>query len=516
MTRVVTIFDTTLRDGEQSPGASMTLEEKLRIARQLARLKVDVIEAGFPVASDGDFEAVRRIAQEIAGPVICGLARTHEKDIRRAAEALQPAAKRRIHTFIATSPIHMEKKLQKKPDEVLRLAVESVKRCREFTDDVEFSPEDAGRSEPAFLYEIVAAVLEAGATTVNIPDTVGYTLPHQFGELVAGIFAHVPAMKQNTLSVHCHNDLGLAVANSLAGVLNGANQIECTINGIGERAGNAALEEVVMAIRTRKDLFQCVTGVQTTELCPASRLLSTVIGFPVPPNKAIVGSNAFAHESGIHQHGVIMDSRTYEIMHAQDVGLSTARLVLGKHSGRHAFRKRLEELNLRLSDEQLDKAFTLFKRLADRKKEVFDEDLLALVEDEVPQQPETYALKYFHTVSGNDTIPTATIILEKDGQAHQDAACGDGPVDAACNAIDRITGVECAIAGYSLRAVTGGKDAVGEVVITVRTGEQSAVGRGASTDVVEASVQAYLHAVNKLIHRLRNGSAPPPGSRLDY
>jgi 2-isopropylmalate synthase len=516
MTRVVKIFDTTLRDGEQSPGASMTLEEKLRIAQQLARLKVDIIEAGFPVASDGDFESVRRVAREVTGPVICGLARTHEKDIRRAAEALEPAGRRRIHTFIATSPIHMEKKLQKKPAEVLRIAVESVRLCREFTDDVEFSPEDAGRSESAFLYEIVAAALEAGATTINIPDTVGYTLPQQFGDLVAGIFANVPAMARNTLSVHCHNDLGLAVANSLAGVMSGANQVECTINGIGERAGNAALEEVVMAIRTRKDLFQCVTGIQTTELCPASRLLSTVIGFPVPPNKAIVGANAFAHESGIHQHGVIMDSRTYEIMHAQDVGLSTARLVLGKHSGRHAFRKRLEELNLHLTDEQVDKAFALFKRLADRKKEVFDEDLLALVEDEVPNAPQTYTLKYFHTVSGNVTIPTATIILEREGKPLQDAACGDGPVDAACNAIDRITGLDCEIAGYSLRAVTGGKDAVGEVVVTLRAGEQTAVGRGASTDVVEASVQAYLHAVNKLVQRRQAGAVKPPASRLDY
>jgi 2-isopropylmalate synthase len=297
--------------------------------------------------------------------------------------------------------------------------------------------------------------------------------------------------------------------------MHGANQVECTINGIGERAGNAALEEIVMAIRTRKDLFQCVTGVQTTEIVPSSRLLSSVIGFPVPPNKAIVGANAFAHESGIHQHGVIMDSRTYEIMHAQDVGLTTARLILGKHSGRHAFRKRLEELNLRLSDEQVDRAFALFKRLADRKKEVFDEDLLALVEDEVPNAPQAYRLKYFHTVSGNETIPTATVILERDGKPQRDAATGDGPVDAACNAIDRITGLDCEIAGYSLRAVTGGKDAVGEVVVTVRSGDLSAVGRGASTDVVEASIQAYLHAVNKLVQRRQDGPAKP-APRIDY
>jgi len=516
MTRIVRIFDTTLRDGEQSPGASMTLDEKLRIARQLARLKVDVIEAGFPIASDGDFESVRRIAQEVSGPVICGLARANEMDIRRAAEALEPAARRRIHTFIATSPIHMEKKLQKSPGEVLRLAVEAVRLARSFTDDVEFSAEDAGRSDPVFLHEIVAAVLEAGATTVNIPDTVGYTLPHQFGELVAGIFAAVPAMARNTLSVHCHDDLGLAVANSLAGVLNGANQVECTLNGIGERAGNAALEEVVMALRTRKDTFGCSTGILTPEIYPSSRLLSSIIGFPVPPNKAIVGANAFAHESGIHQHGVIMDSRTYEVMRAQDVGWSTARLILGKHSGRHAFRKRLQELNYNLTEEQLDKAFGLFKRMADRKKEIFDEDLVAIVEDEVLTLPQTYTLKYFHTVSGNETIPSATLILEKEGTLLQDAACGDGPVDAACNAIDRITGVDCDLVGFTLRAVTGGKDALGEVLVSVRSGNDTAQGRGASTDVIEASVLSYLHAVNKIIHRRRLGSTRPSSPPVDF
>ncbi len=517
MSRIIRVFDTTLRDGEQSPGASMTLDEKLRVARQLARLRVDIIEAGFPIASDGDFESVRRVAQEVKGPVICGLARAGEKDIRRAAEALQPAAKRRIHTFIATSPIHMEKKLQKRPEEVLRLAVEAVKLARTFTDDVEFSAEDAGRSEPGFLREIVAAVVEAGATTVNIPDTVGYTLPHQFGELIASLLEAVPTLRQQTVSVHCHDDLGLAAANSLAGVLNGADQIECTLNGIGERAGNAALEEVVMAIRTRKDLFAgCTTNVHTPEIYPASRLLSGTIGFPVPPNKAVVGANAFAHESGIHQHGVIMDSRTYEVMHAQDVGWTTARLVLGKHSGRHAFRKRLQELDFALTEEQVDRAFSLFKRLADRKKEIFDEDLVALVEDEVLTLPQTYTLKYFHTVSGNETIPTATVILLKDGEALQDAACGDGPVDAACNAIDRITGIECDLGGFTLRAVTGGKDALGEVLVSVRSGRETVQGRGASTDVIEASVLAYLHAVNKLVHRRQNGSAAPVSPRADY
>jgi len=391
-----------------------------------------------------------------------------------------------------------------------------VAHARKYTDNIEFSAMDASRTDPEFICQLLKAVIDAGATTVNVPDTVGYAMPQQFGGLIDGVFKNVPNIDRAVVSIHCHNDLGLAVANSLESLRRGARQVECTINGIGERAGNAALEEVVMAIRTRKDLFQCVTGVQTTELCPSSRLLSTVIGFPVPPNKAIVGANAFAHESGIHQHGVIMDSRTYEIMHAQDVGLSTARLVLGKHSGRHAFRKRLEELNLHLTDEQVEKAFALFKRLADRKKEVFDEDLLALVEDEVPNAPQTYTLKYFHTVSGNVTIPTATIILEREGKPLQDAACGDGPVDAACNAIDRITGLDCEIAGYSLRAVTGGKDAVGEVVVTLRAGEQTAVGRGASTDVVEASVQAYLHAVNKLVQRRQAGTAKPPASRLDY
>jgi 2-isopropylmalate synthase len=508
MTRTVRIFDTTLRDGEQSPGASMTIEEKLRMARQLARLKVDIIEAGFPIASEGDFESVRAIAREIAGPVICGLARASEKDILRAAEAIQPAPRRRIHTFIATSPIHMEKKLRKKPAEVLKDAVAAVKLAKSFTDDVEFSPEDAGRSELAFLYDVVAAAIEAGATTINIPDTVGYTLPAQFGQLIADILTNVPAMRQQTLSVHCHNDLGLAAANSLAGVLNGANQIECTINGIGERAGNAALEEVVMAIRTRRDLFQCVTNINAAELFAASRLLIAIIGFPVPPNKAVVGANAFAHEAGIHQHGIIADTGTYEIMRAQDVGWTTSRLVLGKHSGRHAFRKRLEELNFRLSDADLDRAFEIFKRLADRKKEIFDDDLVAIIEDEIQSPPQTYLLKYFHTVSGNNTIPSATVILERDGKPVQDAACGDGPVDAACNAIDRITGIACDLVDYNLRAVTGGKDAVGEVVVTVRAQDQTAQGRGASTDVIEASIRAYLHAVNKLIHRRANGSVP--------
>ncbi len=499
MDRVVQVFDTTLRDGEQSPGVSLQVKEKVEIAQQLARLGVDVIEAGFPVASPGDFEAVQAVAGAVQGPVIAALARAVPGDIARAWEAVQNATRPRIHTFIATSPIHMAKKLNKEPEEVLEMAVEAVRLAKTFTADVEFSAEDATRSDPGFLCRIFGAVIQAGATVINIPDTVGYTTPVEFARLIEYVRAHTPGIDGVTISVHCHDDLGLAVANSLAAVAAGATQVECTVNGLGERAGNAALEELVMALRTRQDFFGARSRVVTEQIYRTSRLVSTLTGVGVQPNKAIVGANAFAHESGIHQDGVLKNRATYEIMTPESIGLSTNRLVLGKHSGRHAFRERLRELGYNLSDLEVQKAFERFIDLADRKKEVTDQDIESIIEGEIASAPVVYGLEYLHVASGNTTVPTATVSLSYEGRTLEEAACGDGPVDAVFKAIDRITGLTVNLVDYQLKAVTSGKDAQGEVVLRVRDNGHFFTGRGVSTDVIEASARAYLQAVNKLV-----------------
>ncbi len=497
MTRRVLIFDTTLRDGEQSPGVSLSPAEKLEIARQLVRLQVDVIEAGFPIASPGDFEAVKAIALEIRGPVICALARTNPLDIDRAAQALSGAERKRIHTFIASSEVHMKYKLRKEPREVLEAAVEAVKRARQYTGDIEFSAEDATRSRPEFLCRLYQAAIEAGATTINVPDTVGYTVPREFTGLIAYLRENIPGIDDVVMSVHCHDDLGLAVANSLAAVEAGAGQVECTINGIGERAGNASLEEVVMALRVRQDSLSTTVGIATEQIYRASRLVSSLTGMPVPPNKAVVGANAFAHESGIHQDGVLKEKSTYEIMRPEDVGVPASRLVLGKHSGRHAFRERLLALGYQLGEEDVERAFTRFKEMADRKKDISDRDLEALVENEVLKEPETWVLDCFQVSTGNRSLPTATVSLVKGGHAVQEAACGDGPVDALLRAVERAVGADFQLQEFSLRAVTGGKDALGEAVVRVERDGAVYLGRGVSTDVLEASVRAYLQAVNR-------------------
>ncbi|RMH57256.1 MAG: 2-isopropylmalate synthase [Candidatus Hydrogenedentota bacterium] len=495
----VIIFDTTLRDGEQCPGASMNLKEKLEVARQLARLRVDVMEAGFPICSPGDWEAVHTIAQEIDGPTIAGLARAQEKDIEAAGTAIEPARKRRIHTFIATSPIHMEKKLKKTAAEVVEMAVRSVSLARSFTDDVEWSAEDAGRTDLEFLVEIVTAVVEAGATTINIPDTVGYQVPSQYGRIFATLRERVPGIEKCVLSTHCHNDLGLAVANSLAALENGARQVECTINGIGERAGNCSLEEIVMALKVRRDRYGLETGIRTEEIYRSSRLVSSLTGLPVQPNKAIVGRNAFAHEAGIHQDGILKHSQTYEIMTPQDVGVPSSQLVLGKHSGRHAFRKRLEELGYDLSDEEIGKAFERFKKLADKKKEIYDEDLEAIVEDEIYQAGEFLTLEYLQVTAGNRTVATATIQLGREGDIKEEAATGDGPVDATYKAINRLVPIEAELTDYSIKAITRGRDALGEVSVTLKINGRRVAGRAAATDIIEASARAYLNAVNRFL-----------------
>ncbi len=493
------MFDTTLRDGEQCPGASLTPMQKLEIARQLARLGVDVIEGGFPIASPGEAQAVKRIAQEINGPTIAALARSLQADIEAAAAALAPAKKKRIHVFLATSPIHRKYKLRKAREEILRQAVWAVKHATRYSKDVEFSPEDASRTEPEFLHQVVEAVIKAGATTVNIPDTVGFAIPDEFGRLIRGIIEHVPNIDRATVSVHCHNDLGLSVPNSLAAIANGAGQVECTINGIGERAGNASLEEIIMTLTVRRDFYQATTGIDTTQISKTSRLVSALTGIVVQPNKAIVGDNAFRHESGIHQDGILKHAKTYEIMRPQMIGLGGSTLVLGKLSGRHAFAERLKALGFRLSPRELDRAFLRFKVLADKKKEVFNEDLIAIVEEALPEAPETYTLAYVHTSSGSDTVPTATIRLSKEGKVRQDAACGDGPVDACYKTIDRLTGLSPELVDYSLHSVTKGKDALGEVTVKLRHQGLDVAGRGTSTDVIEASAKAYLNAVNKLV-----------------
>ena len=496
------IFDTTLRDGEQSPGASMTRDEKVRIAKALERLRVDVIEAGFPAASNGDFESVQAVARAVTESRICGLSRAREADIRRAGEALAPAAAGRIHTFIATSPIHMQMKLQMEPDAVIEQAVASVKLARQLCDDVEFSAEDAGRSEPDFLCRIVEAVIKAGARTVNIPDTVGYAMPQQFGELIRSLLERVPNSDQAVFSVHCHNDLGLAVANSLAAVVGGARQVECTINGLGERAGNASLEEIVMAVRTRQDFFPCITDINTVEIVPTSRLVSTITGFAVQPNKAIVGANAFAHESGIHQDGVLKHRETYEIMRAEDVGWNTNRMVLGKLSGRNAFRTRLQELGVSFeSEEQLNEAFVRFKELADKKHEIFDEDLQALVtETAVALENERFRLAYLSVCSQTGETPEASVTVSVGAEERKGTATGSGPVDAAFRAIETIVRSEAELVLYSVNAITTGTDSQGEVTVRLDKGGRIVNGQGADTDIVIASAKAYINALNRLFH----------------
>ncbi len=495
------IFDTTLRDGEQSPGASMTKDEKVRIAKMLERMRVDVIEAGFPIASPGDFEAVRAVARAVKDSVVCGLARAADADIDRAGEALKDAAASRIHTFIATSPIHMKMKLRMEPDQVVERAVEAVRRARRWTDDVEFSAEDAGRSELDFLCRIVEAAIEAGARTINIPDTVGYNVPNQFAHTIRSLIERVPNADKAVFSVHCHNDLGLAVANSLAAVLAGARQVECTVNGLGERAGNASLEEVVMTVRTRRDVFQLDTGIDTTQIVPASRLVSNITGFPVQPNKAIVGANAFAHESGIHQDGVLKHRETYEIMRAEDVGWSTNRMVLGKHSGRNAFRTRLEELGVSFgSEEELNAAFARFKELADKKHEIYDEDLQALVTDaNLAAVNERAKLRYLRVCSETGETPRAQVTLAVDGEERSATADGGGPVDASFKAIESILQTGTDLLLYSVNNITSGTDAQGEVTVRVARGGRIFNGQGADTDIVIASAKAYINALNKVL-----------------
>ncbi|HSM28098.1 MAG TPA: 2-isopropylmalate synthase [Thioalkalivibrio sp.] len=492
------IFDTTLRDGEQSPGASMTREEKLRIAHLLEKLRVDVIEAGFPAASPGDFEAVRAVARAVKDSRVCGLTRARPADIDRAAEALKDAVAPRIHTFIATSPIHMQHKLRMTPDQVVEHAVAAVRHARQYTDDVEFSAEDAGRSEIDFLCRVIEAAIAAGARTINIPDTVGYAIPQQFGATIATLLERVPNSDQAVFSVHCHNDLGLAVANSLSAVLNGARQVECTINALGERAGNASLEEIVMAVRTRQDIFPVETRIDTTQIVPCSRLVSNVTGFPVQPNKAIVGANAFAHESGIHQDGVLKHRDTYEIMRAEDVGWSANRIVLGKLSGRNALRTRLQELGVAFDNAQLDEIFARFKDLADKKQEIFDEDLQALVSETAPEESDRHRLRFLHVCSETGTTPHARVELEIDGGVHTGSADGGGPVDASFQAVESIVNSGTDLLLYSVNNITSGTDAQGEVTVRLSKAGRIVNGQGADTDIVIASVKAYLNALNRL------------------
>ena len=510
MSDTLIIFDTTLRDGEQSPGASMTQDEKVRIARNLERMRVDVIEAGFPAASQGDFDSVRAVAEAVTDSRVCGLARAVEGDIDAVAKAIEPAAMSRIHTFIATSPIHMQEKLRMSPDEVLERAVWAVRRSRQYTDDVEFSPEDAGRSDVDFLCRVIEAVIDAGAGTINIPDTVGYNLPNQFGELIRTLRERIPNSDKAIFSVHCHNDLGMAVANSLSAVLNGARQVECTINGLGERAGNAALEEVVMAVRTRQDLFDCDTRIDTTQIVPTSRLVSNITGFAIQPNKAIVGANAFAHESGIHQDGVIKKRETYEIMRAEDVGWAHNRMVLGKHSGRNAFRTRLAELGITFDSESaLNSAFARFKELADKKHEIFDEDLQALVtEENLEQKTERLKLVSLKVCSETGETPVADVTLNVEGTDMRASMPGSGPVDAAFRAIDSIVDSGCHLLLYSVNNITTGTDSQGEVTVRLEKDGRIVNGNGADTDIVIASARAYLNALDKMSVDL--GRAHPP------
>lgn len=509
----VLIFDTTLRDGEQSPGCSMNLQEKLQLARQLARLGVDIIEAGFPIASEGDLESVKAVSREVREPIVCALARTAVTDIEHAQEALAQAARPRIHTFIATSDIHLEHKLRKTREQVLEDVDRAVRQARSYVDDVEFSAEDATRSDRDYLVEVFSTAISAGASTCNVPDTVGYTTPTEYYELIRFLREQIPGSDGVTFSLHCHNDLGLAVANSLAAIRAGARQVECTVNGIGERAGNTAMEEVVMALKTRPDVYEGAdTGIVTTEIYPTSRLLSSIIGISVQPNKAIVGDNAFAHEAGIHQDGVLKAAITYEIMTPQSIGRTSNELVLGKHSGRHAFRDRLVELGFDLEGDEFEQAFKDFKALADKKKSVFNEDLEAIVSDAVTRTDDIYELGQMALVSGSFATPTATVEMTVAGEACKTTAMGVGPVDAVFKAIAELTDTKSELLRYQVNAITGGMDAQGEVSVTLADGERKVIGHGADTDVIVASAKAYVHALNKLEwHKQRHAESEPRG-----
>jgi 2-isopropylmalate synthase len=513
MTDTIRIFDTTLRDGEQSPGCSMNLGEKLRLARQLERLGVDVIEAGFPIASEGDFEAVRAVARELREASVCGLARTGREDVERALSALDGAARPRLHTFIATSDIHLKHKLRMSREQVLAEVERAVKQARAHCDDVEFSAEDATRSDWDYLVEVFTVALRAGARTLNVPDTVGYTQPDEYAKLIRFLRERVPDSAQAVFAVHCHNDLGLAVANSLAAVLAGARQIECTVNGIGERAGNTSLEEVVMSLKTRPDVYAGLdTRVVTREIYPTSRLLSSTIGIPVQPNKAIVGDNAFAHEAGIHQDGVLKAAITYEIMTPQSIGRASNELVLGKHSGRHAFRERLAELGFELEGEAFQEAFRRFKDLADAKKTIFNEDLEALATDAVVRTDERFQLEEVTVLSGTFAKPTATVALRIDGELRKATALGIGPVDAIFKAIAELTDTKSELERFHVNAITGGMDALGEVSVAVSEDGRRVIGNGADPDIIVASARAYVHALNKLEwHKRQRGAAEPKG-----
>lgn len=501
MSRMIQIFDTTLRDGEQSPGCSMNLKEKIEMAKQLEKMKVDIIEAGFAISSPGDFISVKTIAETIKDTVVASLARTTKEDIDRAWEAISNAVRPRIHTFIATSPIHMQYKLNMQPEQVFEQAVAMVKYAKNYCSDIEFSAEDATRSDPVFLARIFDGVIKAGATTINIPDTVGYTTPDEFYEFLMKIRNICPALDNVNISVHCHNDLGLGAANSLAAVKAGVNQIECTVNGIGERAGNAAMEEIVMALFTRRDIYNAETRIVTTEITRASKLLSRITGVKVQPNKAIVGENAFAHEAGIHQHGVLKNKETYEIMTPESVGLSTNNMVLGKHSGKHAFRSKVKELGFEMSEESLERAFAKFKVIADKKKQIYDRDIEALISKESVQVPKTYRMDSFVINSGNNITSTAVIKLIKDDKSIEKVSRGEGPIDAAFKAIEKIVGIDMKLEDYQLNSVTEGKDALGDALVKISVNDELYTGRGLSTDVIEASIHAYINAVNKMLYK---------------
>jgi 2-isopropylmalate synthase len=499
----IKIFDTTLRDGEQTPGVNLNITEKLEIAKQLEKLGVDVIEAGFAIASPGDFEAIKAVSKEIKNATVASLSRAMEKDIDRAWEALKEAQNPRIHTFIATSDIHLKYKLKMTEEEVLERAVAMVKYAKRYCSDVEFSAEDASRTRPEFLVKVVEEVIKAGATVVNIPDTVGYSTPTEFGGLIKILKEKVSNIDKVDISVHCHNDLGLAVANSLAAVLNGAVQVECTINGLGERAGNTAMEELIMGIDTRKDFYGIGHSINTRQIYRSSKLITSLTGIKVQPNKAIVGANAFAHESGIHQHGVLSERSTYEIMRPENVGISQNRMVLGKHSGRHAFEERLKEMGYTsLTPEKIQKAFEKFKNLADKKKDILDKDIEALIEEKVFEVPEIFEIDTFQITSGNKSVATSTVTLKRNNNTITEAATGDGPVDAAFNAIERAVGTSFTLEDYNLRAVTEGKDALGEVTVRISKEGKIFIGRGVSMDIIEASVKAYVNAINRAISEI--------------
>lgn len=508
MPRRIMIFDTTLRDGEQSPGVSLNSHEKLEIAKQLAKLKVDVIEAGFPIASKGDFNAVKTIAENVKGPIIAGLSRANFKDVDQAAQALKNAERPRIHTFIASSPIHMKYKLRMTPEQVLESAVEAVKRAKSYVEDVEFSAEDAARSDIDFLCRLFSATIKAGATVINIPDTVGYSTPEEFGKLIRTLRERVPEMDNVIVSVHCHNDLGMAVANSLAAVENGATQIECAVNGLGERAGNAALEEVVMALYTRKDYYNVELAIDSKHIYRTSKIVSTLSGIYVQPNKAIVGANAFAHESGIHQHGVLSEKSTYEIMTPESIGVSESKLVLGKLSGRHAFSQRLKEMGYDLNADEINQAFQRFKDLADKKKNITDKDIEAIVEDQVLQVPQQIELEYYQTSSGNTTVATATVRVKISDKSVEKASIGEGPIDATYKALEKACGVDCRLVDYSIKSISSGKDAMGEVMAKIEKDGRIFTGRGLSTDIIEASALAFINAINKSLWNNGNGNNP--------